>query len=259
VTASVQHGQRGRPSRARRIARIVLLGIAVVLVLVVVGFLIWANTGIMQAERMPLGLVKSNPAVSITEMDNAVVMAPTGTASGAGLVFIPGAKVDADAYLYKLSGAVANEGLTVVITKPILSLAFFDQRPLSDFTSDARGIRTWYVGGHSLGGVRACQYADQPEVTGLILFGSYCANDLSSKKLAVLSIGGNKDGLSTPSKIKGAAGLLPAHATFVEIPGSNHARFGDYGVQAGDGVATVSSAHVQSIITRELTSFLSTH
>ncbi|MEO7121518.1 MAG: alpha/beta hydrolase, partial [Lacisediminihabitans sp.] len=171
-------------------------------------------------------------------------------------VFIPGAKVAADAYLYKLSGAVEKDGLTVVITKPILNLAFFDQRSLGDFTSDARGIHSWYVGGHSLGGVRACQYADQPKVTGLILFGSYCANDLSARKLAVLSIGGSTDGLSTPSKIKDAAALLPADATFVQIAGSNHARFGDYGVQAGDGTATVSTSKVQRVITRDLTKFL---
>jgi len=240
-----------------RITRVVLLSVAVLLVIVVVGFLIWANTGIMQAEKGPLEKVRSNhPAVSITELDNAVVMAPTGTASGVGLVFIPGAKVAADAYLYKLSGAVAQDGLTVVITKPILNLAFFDQRALSDFKSDVRGIDSWYVGGHSLGGVRACQYADQPKVTGLILFGSYCANDLSAKKLAVLSIGGSNDGLSTPSKIKDAATLLPANATFVQIPRSNHARFGDYGVQAGDGTATVSTSRVQDIITNDLEKFL---
>lgn len=256
MTASVHH-QRGRtPRRALRITRVVLLSIAALLVIVVVGFLIWANSGVMQAEKGPLEKVRSNPAVSITELDNAVVMAPTGEASGSGLVFIPGAKVAADAYLYKLSGAVAEDGLTVVITKPILNLAFFDQRALSDFTSDVRGIDSWYVGGHSLGGVRACQYADQPKVTGLILFGSYCANDLSAKKLAVLSIGGSNDGLSTPSKIKDAATLLPADATFVQIPGSNHARFGDYGVQAGDGTATVSTSRVQDIITNDLEKFL---
>ncbi|WP_349897836.1 alpha/beta hydrolase [Parafrigoribacterium soli] len=256
MTAPTQHERRRTPRRAWRVTRLVLIILAALLVIVIVGFLIWANTGVMQAEKASLEKVRSNPAVSITERDNAVVLAPTGRSSGVGLVFIPGAKVAADAYLYKLSGAVAQDGLTVVITKPILNLAFFDQRPLSDFTSDARGISTWYVGGHSLGGVRACQYADQPKVTGLILFGSYCANDLSSTKLAVLSIGGSNDGLSTPSKIKDAAGLLPADATFVQIEGSNHARFGDYGVQAGDGVATISSAKARRVITEGVTRFL---
>jgi pimeloyl-ACP methyl ester carboxylesterase len=229
VTTSTAPRTPRRRSRPWRITGAILIGTAALLVLVVIGFLVWANSGVMQAERGPLASVRANPAMSITDEGNAVVMAPTGSASGVGLIFIPGAKVDPYAYLYKLSGAVEKDGLTVVITKPILNLAFFDLRPLGDFTADTHGIRTWYVGGHSLGGVRACQYAGQPNVSGLILFGSYCASDLSHRDLSVLSIGGSKDGLSTPAKIKDSAGLLPSTATFVQLAGSNHARFGDYG------------------------------
>ncbi|MBQ3486823.1 MAG: hypothetical protein IJA71_00920, partial [Clostridia bacterium] len=35
---------------------------------------------------------------------------------------------------------------------------------------------------------------------------------------------------------------LPASAAAEELPGGNHAQFGDYGPQKGDGVATVSRA-----------------
>jgi pimeloyl-ACP methyl ester carboxylesterase len=98
-----------------------------------------------------------------------------------------------------------------------------------------------------------------PDVAGLLLFGSYCANDLSRTDLTVLSIGGERDGLSTPAKINAAKGLLPSSATFVEIPGSNHARFGDYGVQPGDGVATISSAEARSKITAALATVLTAH
>ncbi|GAB3128264.1 alpha/beta hydrolase [Glaciibacter psychrotolerans] len=233
-------------------------GVVGLLVVVVIGFLIWANTGVMQATDASVASVKANPAVTVTEHDNAVVMSPTGRASGVGLVFIPGAKVAPEAYLYKLSAAVSEEGMTVVITKPILNLAFFDQRPLSSFTDDTQGITTWYVGGHSLGGVRACQYAEQPEIHGLILFGSYCANDLAHTDIRVLSISGSDDGLSTPQKVADAAHLLPADSTFTEIDGANHARFGNYGVQAGDGTATISDARVREIIAAQLAQFLPT-
>jgi pimeloyl-ACP methyl ester carboxylesterase len=155
----------------------------------------------------------------------------------------------------KLSAVVA-EGATVVITKPTLNLAFFDQRPLTEFTQHAPAVEHWFVGGHSLGGVRACQLADAPEVEGLILFGSYCANDLRHTDLQVLSIGGSQDGLSTPEKIADARDLLPADARFVEIDGMNHAQFGNYGPQSGDSPATISDEEARRQLTEAVTAEL---
>jgi hypothetical protein len=247
---------RRRSSVGRRIVRI-LVALLVVFVLAIVALVTWANI-VMQGERGPALSAWRNQRVSIVSTDRSIVLTPTSGATGTGLVFIPGAKVDPYAYLYKLSGIV-EKGVTVVITKPILNLAFFDQRPLATFTADAPRVTRWFVGGHSLGGVRACMLADAtrgPDVAGLVLFGSYCANDLSSTTLAVLSIAGAKDGLTTPARIDAAKGMLPASASFVEIPGSNHARFGDYGLQPGDGVATISSAKARSEITAALATVL---
>lgn len=232
-----------------------LLAILVVLVLLVVGFLFYANM-VMRGEREYAIAAWTDPAVSITSTDHSIVMTPTGDDSRTGLVFIPGAKVDPYAYLYKLSGIVGTSGVTVVITKPTLNLAFFDTRPLATFTADAPDVDTWFVGGHSLGGVRSCMLADDPDVAGLVLFGSYCANDLSATDLDVLSIGGREDGLSTPQKIADAASLLPASATFVQIEGLNHAGFGNYGTQSGDGVATISSTEARDEITAAIAAFL---
>jgi pimeloyl-ACP methyl ester carboxylesterase len=233
----------------------ILVSIVAVLVLVLVGFLAWANTPMM-GDRAAAIEVWTNPAVSITDEGDSVLLAPTGTPSGQGLVFIPGALVDPYAYLSKLAGAVEGTGLTVVVTKPTLNLAFFDQRPLSTFTAHAPDVTSWYVGGHSLGGVRACQLASDPAVDGLILFGSYCANDLSGTDLRVLSIGGSDDGLSTPAKIDAARHLLPADATMVEIARMNHAQFGDYGTQPGDNAPGIGDDEARTKVTDALTAFL---
>ncbi len=242
-------------SRARRIATRVLLGFLALLALVVLGFLIWANVGVMQAEPGPLAAVETDPTITIVDVPEAVVLSPSTGGSTRGLVFIPGAKVEADAYVANLSGIVAS-GVTVVITKPTLHLAFFDLRPLSTFTGLAPGVEEWFVGGHSLGGVKACRFAEDPGVRGLVLFGSYCANDLSASDLPVLSLSGSDDGLSTPAKIKDAAVRLPADTEFVQIEGANHARFGDYGVQSGDRTATISGEEMRSHITEDLEPFL---
>jgi len=240
-------------STGRRVIR-VLLAVVLVLVLLVVGFLVWAKT-VMQGERPAALEAWTDDRVSIESFDDSVVMTPVDAASDRGLVFIPGAKVDPYAYMAKLVDAVAETGTTVVITKPTLNLAFFDQRPLDTFTSHAPDVDEWYVGGHSLGGVRACMMAADGDVAGIVFFGSYCADDVSDRDLAVLSISGSEDGLSTPDKVEGAAHLLPSDATFVEIEGANHASFGNYGVQPGDGVATIPDDEVRAAITDALVAF----
>ncbi|TFD77715.1 alpha/beta hydrolase [Cryobacterium fucosi] len=244
-----------RPGRILR--RVRLLGWLALssFVLAIVVFLVWANT-VRTVERGAADRVFRNPAVSVTDTANAVVLAPRSGASGVGLVFIPGARVDPYAYLYKLAGTVEETGLTVVIARPVLNLAILDLRPLDTFIRVAPSVTTWLVGGHSLGGVKACLYADQPQVAGLVLFGSYCAAPLTRPDLPVLSVTGSADALSTPGKIADTAGLLPADTTFVEIPGANHARFGDYGVEIGDGIATATTDAMAAAITRDLTAFL---
>jgi len=239
---------------ARRI-RIGLVAALLVIVLVAVAFLVWANI-VMQGDRDRAIEVWSDTGVEVTSTEHSVVIAPAGVASGTGLVFIPGAKVDPYAYMYKLAGIVERTGATIVITKPTLNLAFFDQRPLTTFTADAPGVERWFVGGHSLGGVRACMLSDDPAVTGLILFGSYCANDLADSGLDVLSISGSRDGLTTPEKIADARPLLPTDATFVEIEGLNHAGFGDYGTQPGDNSATIPTDQQRDEITDALATVL---
>ncbi|WP_203580618.1 alpha/beta hydrolase [Microbacterium hibisci] len=218
-----------------------LIGIAVA------GIVIWSQVGVMAAEPGPLAEVRADPAISITDSDAGIVLSPTGESADVGLVYIPGAKVDPWAYTSKVSDLVAEDGMTVVITKPWLNLAFFDLRPLSAFTGLAPDVGTWLVGGHSLGGVRACQLATDAD--GLALFGSYCSNDLSESGLPVVSVSGSEDGLSTPEKIADARHLLPADAELHEIEGASHSSFGDYGPQAGDNTPTISDEDMRDELT----------
>lgn len=245
--------------RGRHRLRTVTWWVLGVLALLIVGVLFWANS-VMMGDRTASLEVWNDPEIVVTSTDHSIVLSPAENASGVGLVFIPGARVDPYAYMYKLSGIVDETGATVVITRPTLNLAFFDARPLSALTVDAPEVNEWFVGGHSLGGVRACQLVDAPDaaaqgVVGLVLFGSYCANDLSDSGLKALSISGSEDGLSTPEKIASAAHLLPDNAVFVQIEGANHASFGDYGAQPGDGEATIDSEQMRKEITQVLVAF----
>jgi len=233
------------------------LSLLLVVLLVTVAFLVWAHM-VMPGDRDRALEVWRVDDVVVTSTDHSVVMTPADGGTSTGLVFIPGAKVDPYSYMFKLSGVVAEHGTTVVITKPTLNLAFFDTHTLADYAADAPGIDRWFVGGHSLGGVRACMLAQSAEVEvgGLVLFGSYCATDLSDTQLNVLSLSASNDGLSTPAKISDASALLPRDTRFIEIDGANHASFGDYGVQPGDGEATMTTRIARDEITAALTAFL---
>lgn len=218
--------------------------VVAVIVLLAVVFLVWANI-VMQGTRSAALQVWRDDRVSVRDAGDSVVMTPTGDANGVGIVFIPGAKVDPYAYMATFRQVVAS-GTTVVITKPTLHLAFFDTRGLSTFEAHAPSVATWAVGGHSLGGVRACQLA--PDADGLLLLGSYCANDISRSYIDVLSVSGSRDGLSTPAKVDAARHLLPSTATMTEVAGANHADFGAYGDQPGDRTATISRAEARAQI-----------
>ncbi|WP_417510734.1 alpha/beta hydrolase [Microbacterium sp.] len=235
--------------KKRRLLRWILLSIVLVVIIAVVGTLAWTQIGVMQAEPEPLAEAKANPAIAITDAPEGIVLAPLEGVSDTGLVFIPGAKVDPWAYVAILQH-VAAAGTTVVITRPWLNLAFFDLRGMDSFTAAAPDVENWSVGGHSLGGVRACQLAEDADA--LVLFASYCASDLSDSGLDVLSLAGTEDGLSTPTKIADARHRLPDDALLVEIDGASHASFGDYGPQPGDGTPTISVEEMRRVVTEQL-------
>lgn len=239
----------------RRILAWVGWGVLVFVVLLVGGTIAWSQIGVSGAEAEPLAAVRANPDVTITDDAAGIVLSPSDGSSDIGLVFIPGAKVDPWAYAATLQQLAAEDDITVVITKPWLNLAFFDLRPLDAFTSLAPDIDLWMAGGHSLGGVRACQLATDADA--LVLFASYCATDLSDTDLPVLSIAGSADGLSTPEKIADARHLLPEAAELVEIEGAAHSSFGAYGPQAGDGTPTISDEDMTDQLTSLVGAFTS--
>jgi pimeloyl-ACP methyl ester carboxylesterase len=139
--------------------------------------------------------------------------------------------------------------VTVVIMDPLMNMALFDTRTIDELSLAAPAVSDWVLSGHSLGGVRACMLAEHPDVVGLVLMGSYCANDISSTDIPVLQILASKDGLIDAEAVKASAGLLPPSTQKITLEGANHASFGTYGEQPGDGIATLSRAEVREELT----------
>lgn len=217
----------------------ILLGILIVLVVAVIGFVVWANNA-LQPMPEALTALQSDAQVQVTETNGWYVFTPTAAKPTTGLIFYPGGKVDARAYAPQMH-AIAQEGYLTVITPMPLYLAVFGINKADDVLKAFPDIQHWGIAGHSLGGSMAAQYiSTSTKVQGLAFWASYPATDLSKLPIKAVSIYGTLDGVAKPDNVLAGAKNLPANTPFVAIEGGTHSGFGWYGLQPGDNEATIS-------------------
>ena len=114
----------------------------------------------------------------------------------------------------------------------------------------------FYIGGHSLGGAMAANYAAKhpDKIEGLVLLAAYSSKPLP-EDLSVLSVYGSEDGVLNRNKYEENKANLPADYQEIEIAGGNHAQFGNYGKQRGDGTASISAQEQQKATVDAILSF----
>ena len=76
---------------------------------------------------------------------------------------------------------------------------------------------------------------------GLILLAAYSTEDLSGTDLKVCSLYGDRDGVLNLEKYEQYRSNLPEDTLETVLEGGNHAGFGSYGPQEGDGESTLAS------------------
>lgn len=230
-----------------RWGRLVLVVVGVAVLAALVAFASWATTP-LQPTAVALAALESDAAVSVTVSDDQIAFAPADEEPDTGVVFYPGGDVDFRAYAAP-ARAVAENGYLVVVPQVLFNHAVFSPGVAADVIAAYPEIETWVVGGHSLGGAMAAQFAvDQLElVDGVALWGAYPGTDAdwSDVPLSFSVVYGTQDGLVSAEEIAAARAQLPADTAFVAIDGGNHAQFGSYGVQEGDNIAAVSAAEQQ--------------
>ena len=208
----------------------------ILLLALVIGFLIYAGV-YYHADGTALGALESDGTVEVTRTDFGWRF--DGPSETEVLIFYPGAKVDAAAYA-PLLRELAGAGMDVLLVEMPLRFAFFGMDKASPLF-DRYDYVNWYIGGHSLGGAIAANYAcAHPEgLSGVILLAAYPTKPMDDS-LVLISIYGSEDGLLNPNRV--AAGRDYAPKTYAEIvlEGGNHAQFGSYGPQTGDGAASIS-------------------
>ena len=219
--------------------------------------------------------LKLYEGIELTETANYIYLKPEAVATKTtGFMFYPGGLVDPHAYIPTLKG-LAEEGYAVVILKVAANLAILSGGKSQNFLKNFEGIGQWVISGHSLGAVVASMDVDQErdDYVGLVLMAGYPAssNDLSGWGGAVLSLSGSEDKLATAADIEENKNLLPegievnqlsdmpigttSKTIYHSIAGGNHAQFGAYGAQEGDGQASISSAAQQEEIVAYILSF----
>ena len=193
--------------------------------------------------------LKGDDGVAVTEERNWYRF-DNRSDDGNAIVFYAGAKVDPVAYSPLCSG-IAHEGIDVYLIKtplyfPLLSI---------DAAKEVAGLQrhdNLYMMGHSLGGSAAALFlSDNHDDTfkGIIFLASFPSKKMDDS-LACLSIHGSNDLVLNKKEYDNNLGNFPSSYEEIVIEGGNHANFGDYGSQRGDGVASIDRKE-QTRITKD--------
>lgn len=160
-----------------------------------------------------------------------------------GFIFYPGAKVEEYAYSPILS-MLADSGICCVVAKMPFHLAVLNPDAAKQVVKEIPTVEHWYIGGHSLGGAMAADYAatyhseemQGKNFMGLILLAVYPTKEIYCP---VLSIYGSEDSVLNHEKYQSTRSNANTLTEYV-IEGGNHAYFGNYGKQKGDGKANIT-------------------
>lgn len=182
---------------------------------------------------------------------------PTLGTPTTGLVIYPGGKVSAASYA-PLAQRIATRGYLVVIVPMPLNLAVLGIDRARVVIDAHPEIGHWAIGGHSLGGAMAAQYAIGDErIEGLALWAAYSATNLSARDLRVLVAYGSLDagaaGFVSPERLAN----LPPDPTILVVEGGNHEQMGWYTGQPNDPPATIARGEQQDAVANATTILLS--
>lgn len=220
------------------------VALAVIVILIIVVGTLWYINDYYKSDETVQQYIQNSSVVKIEENDYGLFM--NGPCDESALIFYPGAKVEYTAYvplLYQL----AEKGVDVFLIKMPCNLAILGQNKAEDVMNKYE-YEKWYLGGHSLGGAMAAFYVAKhlDDFEGMVLLAAYSTKDLKEGDISVISLYGSEDGVLKMDKIEKGRTYMPASYTEICIEGGNHAQFGNYGLQKGDGNASISREEQQN-------------
>ena len=208
-------------------------------------------------------LLRSDDKVGVAGEGEGLAFIPAQASSAlrktTGLVFYGAAGVPPEAYAY-LARACALAGYTAVLASAPLNFPPLAPSRASLAATSHPEVARWVLAGHALGGRAAALYAARPgsKAAGLLLLASGLGGvvDLSTKSLPVVTVSASRDALESHAGVRADQGRLPEGSRYVEISGGNHAQFGEYGPQPGDGVAEIPGPTQRGAVVEEALALL---
>lgn len=209
-------------------------GVVFLIIAILAGSFFWYVSDYYRAEDVALEVLAKNDRITIK--DNLTILSPSYP-SDTAIIFYPGAKVEAEAYLPLLE-QIRQTGVTCILVHMPFHMAIFDSNAAEDVISEFPDIEHWYIAGHSMGGAMASEFAAShpDQVDGLILMGAYIYGDYPDEK--ALTIYGSLN--------QSVEDHIDYTENIVEIEGGNHAQFGNYGLQKGDPPGEISAQEQQA-------------
>ena len=213
------------------------LGILLLIVVVAGAWFIQPQANLSQASIA----MASTAQVTVSQEHGWLEFRPTSSDPTTGFIFYPGGKVEPAAYA-RSAHAIAEAGYLVVIVPMPLNLAVLGANKADEVIAAYPDIEHWAIGGHSLGGAMAGQYAKcQPAIEGLALWAAFPNGDVSGRDdIEAVSIWGSLDGGAERFGSDATKATLPPDTRYVVIEGGNHEQMGDYTGQPNDPPATIT-------------------
>ncbi|MGL5328846.1 MAG: alpha/beta fold hydrolase, partial [Peptostreptococcaceae bacterium] len=193
-----------------------LIIITTFIVGLILSFFVWSNDTYKPQDLAKKALVSDNTVE--VKIDENIYFEPKNIKSKKGFIFYPGAKVEPESYA-PICREVAKKGYEVIIVDMPFNLSILDYNKAEKVMNQYSDIKTWIVGGHSLGGTMAAKFASENNrVDGVVLLASYPMGDeLKNMSKDVISIWGSKDGVVNFEKLIKSKEKLPEDTTYVEI------------------------------------------
>ena len=233
---------------------IAIMSVVIVLAFGVFGWSVYAND-YYRAEATAKKALRGNEWVQVDEKEDYYVFSKKSNGTdeaakdGKGIIFYPGGKVEETAYAPLLL-ELAEEGYEVYLVKMPAKLAILGMNAAEDIIEKADYIEAWTMMGHSLGGAMAASFSagHDEEIDQLVLLAAYSTEDLSDKEIEVFSFYGSEDKVLNMESYEKYYGNLPEDVVEEVIEGGNHANYAHYGVQDGDGEATITREEQQECV-----------
>lgn len=232
-----------------------IITLLTVLTIFVIGFFIWLSNGYSLQEEDKKYL-QSSSKVEVTVEGDYTYFTPKNVSATKGFIFYPGVRVDSSSYA-KLCNDVASYGYKVVTVDMPFNYANFGKNKANKVIEENPEITKWVIGGDSLGGTVACEYAvNNKNVEGIVLISSYPRENISELGFKVLSLWGSKDNIVDYKELINSKTQLPKDTKYVEIEGANHSQFANYGMYSGDEEALISNDEQMDTTVRNIVDFL---